>query len=407
MSGAGPDFAPERGEAWRVVTLCLLVAIVEGIDIQSVGVAASGIAQHFNLGPTALGFIMSTSILGLMIGAAIGGWASDLIGRKRVLIASMALLGSFTLATIVSPDVKYLVAARLLAGIGLGGAFPALIALISETVDARYRGIGMGAMYCGLPIGGAVAGLTMAGRAPTDWEAVFHLGGWAPLFLVIVLAVSLRETRPSRVAPDIHEDEPVPARIFGSGSASTLLLWISFFFTLLVVYTLLNWLPSLFLARGIARAEALHLSMTMNLGAAAGGLATGLAIDAWRLSGVVGAVYVGMIASLGALVLSEGAVLYGAAFAVGFFVIGGQLVLYAIAPRLYPAPLRGRGVGAAVSVGRGGSIAGPALAGALLGIGISAEAIPLFLTAGLLCAMIAAAALVRTPVLAAPARSHS
>lgn len=390
-----------------VVALCLLVAIFEGLDIQSVGVAAPGIVRTYNLGSTGLGIVMSASILGLMIGAALGGWVSDHVGRKPILIASMAMLGSFTLATIIAPSVEYLVAARFLAGIGLGGAFPALIALISETVSVRYRGIGMGVMYCGLPLGGAVAAITMTGRSPEDWAAVFQIGGWGPLLLVPALTVALPAGRlldiPAHTA-DLNNDT---GGILGPRAASTFLLWISFFFTLLAVYTLLNWLPSLLLARGIDRQQALHLAMTMNLGAAAGGLATGFAVDTWRLGRVVGLTYAGMIASLGGLVANAGLALYGAAFAVGFFVIGGQLVLYAISPRLYPASLRGRGVGAAVSVGRAGSMTGPALAGAMLGIGISASAIPLMLAAGLVIAVIAVSALVRTPALAMPgSRDH-
>lgn len=402
MSASGTDPGTPAGNAWLVVALCLLVAIVEGIDIQSVGVAAPGIARMYDLGSTGLGIVMSASILGLMIGAALGGWASDHVGRKPILIASMAILGCFTLATIVAPNVGYLVAARILAGIGLGGAFPTLIALISETVSERYRGIGMGAMYCGLPLGGAVAAITMAGRPPEDWAAVFHIGGWAPLLLVPVLAVALPASRVLGVSARTGALNEDTGGILGQRAANTLLLWTSFFFTLLVVYTLLNWLPSLLLAGGIDRAQALHLAMTMNLGAAAGGLATGFAVDTWRLGRVVNLTYAGMIASLAGLVASAGLALYGAAFAVGFFVIGGQLVLYAISPRLYPASLRGRGVGAAVSIGRAGSITGPALAGAMLGIGISASAIPLLLAAGLVIAMVSAGALVRTPTLAMP-----
>jgi MFS transporter, AAHS family, 3-hydroxyphenylpropionic acid transporter len=407
VSRANADRTSSDGKSWLIVALCLFVAIVEGIDIQSVGVAASGIARTYNLGSTGLGLVMSTSIFGLMIGAAVGGWASDYMGRKPVLIAAMLVLGSFTLATIVAPDVRYLVAARFLAGIGLGGAFPTLIALISETVPERYRGIGMGAMYCGLPIGGAFAALTMAGRSPSDWAAVFHLGGWGPLLLAPVLAVALPAQRPTSGTTDIRRDDRTADGIFGSRAASTLLLWISFFFTLLVVYTLLNWLPSLLLASGIERAEALHLSMTMNLGAAVGGLATGLAVDAWRIGRVVGLAYIGMVASLAALVASSGVALYAAACAVGFFVIGGQLVLYAIAPRLYPALIRGRGVGAAVSIGRAGSITGPALAGVMLGSGMSPNAVPIVLAGGLVIALIAASALVRTQALTMPGNRDS
>lgn len=396
MNNVVTDQKADTGNPWLVVALCLLVAIVEGIDIQSVGVAAAGIAQTYQLGATSLGLVMSTSIFGLMIGAAVGGWASDHVGRKPVLIASMAFLGTFTLATIVAPDVWYLVAARFLAGIGLGGAFPALITLVSETVEERYRGIGMGAMYCGLPLGGAIAAITMANVPADDWALVFHLGGWTPLLLVSVLAIALPRHRLPRAALPTGHGNSTDHSIFGPRTASTLMLWVSFFLTLLVVYTLLNWLPSLLQARGVGRAEALWLSMTMNIGAALGGLTTGLAVDRWQLPRVVGVAYVGMVIALAALATSAGPLLYVATFAVGFFVIGGQLVLYTIAPSLYPTASRGKGVGAAVSIGRAGSMTGPALTGALLGIGISASMIPVIAAAGLVVAAITAGALIRT-----------
>ena len=394
---------PAGSRPWLVVALCLLVAIVEGIDIQSVGVAAPGIARTYQLGSGGLGVVMSSSILGLMIGAAVGGWASDYVGRKPILIVSMVVLGFFTLATTFAPSTGYLLGARFLAGIGLGGAFPTLITLISESVPERYRGTGLGAMYCGLPIGGAVAAMTMAGRPPQEWTAVFTIGGWAPLLLTPLLAIFL----PAAPVPasqlafvDRTNRDKAAGGLFGPRAASTLLLWTSFFFTLLVVYTLLNWLPSLMLARGFERSAALHLSMAMNLGAAAGGIATGVALDRVPLGKVAGLVYVGMVVSLAVLVASSGAALYGATFAVGWFVIGGQLVLYAIAPRLYPSPLRGRGVGAAVSIGRAGSITGPALAGAMLAAGVGASTIPLVLAGGLVVALMASQVLIRTSTLA-------
>jgi AAHS family 3-hydroxyphenylpropionic acid transporter len=96
-----------------------------------------------------------------------------------------------------------------------------------------------------------------------------------------------------------------------------------------------------------------------------------------------------MMASLLALTISQGNALYGAAFVAGYFVIGGQLALYAIAPGLYPTAIRGTGVGAAVAVGRLGSIAGPLLAGTLLLHGFGTNAVPMAAMPGLVVAFCA------------------
>jgi AAHS family 3-hydroxyphenylpropionic acid transporter len=53
----------------------------------------------------------------------------------------------------------------------------------------------------------------------------------------------------------------------------------------------------------------------------------------------------------------------------GLFIIGAQLILFALAPLYYPFAMRGTGVGAAVAVGRLGSVIGPLIAGALLARG--------------------------------------
>ncbi|MFZ0501174.1 MAG: MFS transporter, partial [Steroidobacteraceae bacterium] len=115
-----------------LIFLCFLVAMFEGVDIQAMGVAAPGLAAAFHLTPAQMGEVMSASTVGLMIGAAAGGWLSDGIGRARVIVLSMAVLSIFSLATVAAPGYVSLRIIRVLAGLGLGGAFPNLIAIVAE-----------------------------------------------------------------------------------------------------------------------------------------------------------------------------------------------------------------------------------------------------------------------------------
>src|SRR5580692_3393766 len=161
-------------QVYGVVSICFLVALFEGLDIQSMGVAAPRLAPAFHLDPGQMGLVMSASTVGLMIGAALGGWISDQIGRRAVIVASMAALGLFSLGTAFAPDYHALLIARILAGLGLGGAFPNLIALVSEATPRHYRVRALGTMYCGLPLGGACAGVLMASVSSTDWRPVFY-----------------------------------------------------------------------------------------------------------------------------------------------------------------------------------------------------------------------------------------
>jgi AAHS family 3-hydroxyphenylpropionic acid transporter len=375
------------------VSICFLVALFEGLDIQSMGVAAPRLAPAFHLNPGQMGVVMSASTLGLMIGAAWGGWISDRVGRKAVITGSMVTLGLFSLATALAPDFHALLAARVLAGLGLGGAFPNLIALVSEITPRAFRVTALGLMYCGLPLGGAAAGALMSSGSTTDWRLVFYVGGIGPLLLVTLLIGGLPNSQTIRNFSDRPGPTGDPERpgesLFGSRTGTTLLLWTSYFFTLLAVYLLLNWLPSLLVAKGYSRAQGSTCSIILNIGAAMGSIILGRLSDREYPKAILSVTYAGMMTSLLALTIAQGNALYLAAFAAGFFVIGGQLVLYAIAPALYPTPVRGTGVGAAIAVGRIGSVAGPLMAGALLVHGFGPNAVPVAATPGLLIAFAA------------------
>jgi AAHS family 3-hydroxyphenylpropionic acid transporter len=383
---------------YGAVFICFLVALFEGLDIQSMGVAAPRLGPAFGLSPGQMGMVMSASTLGLMIGAALGGWLSDRIGRKSVLIFSMAALAVFSLATTIAPGYPTLLGIRVLAGLGLGGAFPNLIALVSEVAPQRSRVTALALMYCGLPIGGATAGAIAASASSADWRPIFYVGGLGPLLLIPVLAGGLRGRAGSR-NPSV---QPSPQResaargtnMFGSRTRVTLLLWASYFFTLLVVYLLLNWLPSLLVARGYSHAQASASSIVLNAGAVLGSLFLGGITDRGFPRATLAITYAGMTVSLLVIAIGQGGALFAGAFLAGFFVIGGQLVLYAIAPTLYPQAVRGTGIGAAVAVGRIGSILGPLLAGFLLSLGFAPIAIPVAAIPGLLIAFAAAFVLV-------------
>jgi AAHS family 3-hydroxyphenylpropionic acid transporter len=112
------------------------------------------------------------------------------------------------------------------------------------------------------------------------------------------------------------------------------------------------------------------VQILFNIGGGAGALGIGMLMDAARPRWVVSGMYVGIIAALSLLAAAGGmASMSAGAFMAGLFVIGAQSVLYALAAAYYPTAVRGTGVGAAVAVGRLGSIAGPLLAGQLLAMG--------------------------------------
>ena len=153
------------------IGLCFMVALMEGLDLQAAGIAAVGMAQAFALDKMQMGWIFSAGILGLLPGALVGGMLADRHGRKRILLGSVLLFGLFSLATALAWSFPTLLLARLLTGVGLGAALPNLIALTSEAAGSRFRGRAVSLMYCGVPIGAALAAaLGFSGlAAPADY----------------------------------------------------------------------------------------------------------------------------------------------------------------------------------------------------------------------------------------------
>lgn len=181
MSTRTPSSSSSR--LMLTIGLCFLVALMEGLDLQAAGIAAGGIAQAFALDKMQMGWIFSAGILGLLPGALVGGMLADRYGRKRILIGSVALFGLFSLATAIAWDFPSLVFARLMTGVGLGAALPNLIALTSEAAGPRFRGTAVSLMYCGVPIGAALAATLGFAGANLAWQTVFWVGGVVPLII--------------------------------------------------------------------------------------------------------------------------------------------------------------------------------------------------------------------------------
>src|SRR5580693_1440614 len=123
--------ASDGAAARRTILFCVLAALCEGIDLQAAGVAAGGLVAQYHPTPDQLANFFSASTFGLFIGAIVGGWLADRIGRKWVLVVSIALFGVFSLLTPLAWDIRSLAYVRLLTGLGLGGAFPNIIALVA------------------------------------------------------------------------------------------------------------------------------------------------------------------------------------------------------------------------------------------------------------------------------------
>ena len=376
------------------VAICFLIAVIEGLDIQAAGIAAAGIREHFGLDSSQLGVFFSAGILGLLPGALLGGRVADRIGRKKVLIFSTAVFAIFTLCTVWVNSFSSLLVVRFLAGAGLGAAMPILITLAAEAVTPQNRGRAVGLMYCGMPVGAAILSLVATTEFGSHWKNVFYLGGLLPLIVIPLMIYLLPESK-EYLKTQIKSADVVASPqgsfkdLFNSKNLfRTVCIWVSYFFTLMVVYIMLSWLPSLFTELGFTRKEGATAQFYFMVSATIGTIILGMLTDRWKKAYVIILMYGGILAGLIALNASSSlAQMYMAAALVGAFVIGCQGVLYAFGSMVYPTEVRGTGVGVGSAVGRVGAMLGPVVAGQLLVSGFGAAGV---ISAAIPCIIISA-----------------
>ncbi|HEX6638078.1 MAG TPA: 3-(3-hydroxy-phenyl)propionate transporter MhpT [Steroidobacteraceae bacterium] len=389
------------------VGLCFLIAVLEGFDIQAMGVAAPRLAREFAFEPKQMGWIFSISNIGLVIGAMLGGWLADKSGRKPLFVASAAMFGAFTLLTAAVGSYDMLLLVRFGAGLGFGAALPNMMAIAAEISRPEKAALTAAIMFCGMPVGGGMSALaTQLLPAGFDWRVLFLLGGILPVIMVPVLWRLMPETLVRREGVTTVR-VPMLEALFGDGRAgATLLLWLTFLPTLVILYSILNWLPTLVIANGFDAATAPRTSMAFNFGSVAGALVFGRLSDRLFFRWPITIAYLALIASLvGLAEARDPAITVALSAAVGFFLLGANYALYGVAPIYYPTAVRGTGSGASVAVGRVGSILGPLLVGVLMNSGTSATGVVFYMVPVAAVAAIAVLALsFRRPWLDSPER---
>jgi AAHS family 4-hydroxybenzoate transporter-like MFS transporter len=421
------DQQPVGGFQIKLLLTCAAVLFLDGFDTQAIGYVAPALAKEWGLTKAALGPVFSAGLFGLMIGALVFGPLADRIGRKKIIILSTLAFGIGTLATAFINDVNTLLLVRFLTGLGLGGAMPNAVAMTSEFSPHRRRATMVMIMFCGFSIGAALGGLLAAALIPQfGWRSVFIVGGVAPLLLVPILTLRLPESvrflaltgqANARVAELLASINPKAAfapatqfvvhepglagmpvlHLFKEGrTLPTLLLWVVFFMSLLDLYFLSNWLPTVLNDLGASVSSAAVIGSMLQVGGVVGTFALGSVIDRFSFRALAlvyfAAVFaVGAIGQLGHSV----ALVTMAIFAAGFCIVGGQIAANALTAGFYPTSVRSTGVGWALGIGRIGSIIGPLVGGALLTAKWSTGSVFMAAATAAFCAALAAFSLSR------------
>jgi MFS transporter, AAHS family, 4-hydroxybenzoate transporter len=145
-----------------VAAMCGLIVFVDGFDAQAMGFVAPALTAALKIPRSVLGSVISSGLVGMMVGALVSGPVADRVGRKPVLIACALIFGIGSLFTATAQSIESLMTYRVLTGLGMGGAMPNAIALTSEYMPRRRRAGAVTTMICGFSLGAAVGGLVAA-----------------------------------------------------------------------------------------------------------------------------------------------------------------------------------------------------------------------------------------------------
>ena len=387
------DGARFGSHALMVCALTTLALVFDGFDIQAIAFAAPKLMTEWGIDRATLAPILAAGLLGMFVGALVLGVAGDRYGRRRALIASMALMAASSLMAATADAPGQLATYRFLTGLGLGGALPNATALMVEFAPLAVRSVVVAITVVGVPIGGMLGAAIAARLVPAlGWPSIFVLGGLLPAVLLLAMAWLLPESpqylarrgRARELAATLNRvlgepryegsehftsrdvgtagERAGPLALFGpEHRRETLLIWLIFFTNVFTVYCYFSWTPTVLTGVGLPLATALRGLLLYNLGGVVGSL-----LGAWWM-GRVGSRPV-LLALAGGAALStlalglveatpeDNLILMGCLLVAGACVNGVQVQMYTVAASAYPTQLRATGVGWALGTARLGGV---------------------------------------------------
>jgi benzoate transport len=387
--------APLGRRHWIVVLLLGLVTLFDGYDTFAPSYVIPYAIKGWRLPPSQAGLLVSSGLVGFMIGSLLVGLIADRIGRKKTLLGGLTIACLFDLVIAAhARDFGEFVTLRLLAGLGLGMLLPLSVTIINEFAPRRSTNLLVGLVMVGWSSGGILAALMGLILAPRfGWPALFWVDG-AAIALVLACALVLRESprflalkdqqpqlrkvmswlAPDRAhlyadavfttAEDVRHKGSVSRLLEPAVRRSTLVVWFCAACSLFTIFGLSSWVPQTMIQRGESFGASFAFGALLQFMAVLGGVGCGWAADrldrrrvlslSWGLATLA-------IAGL-ALVNTHWTNILFISVA-GFFVMGAQPVLNNFTASLYETEIKSTGVGVELGVGRLGGILGPYIGG--------------------------------------------
>ena len=386
------DRVPLNGFHWRLLITSGLGWMFDAMDVLLIGFLVAPIAKEFTLAPAQIGLVASAGFVGMFLGAAISGRLADRYGRRLIFQATLVLFSIGAVLSALAPTFELLLAARVVAGLGLGGELPVVATLVSEFSPRAQRGRMIVLLESFWAYGTLAAGLVALFVLPQfGWRGAFVVAA-LPALYVAYLRSALPESprylaergRSAEADAIVRRVERAaggalltlgaavaPAR---SGRTSiselwkpayarrTAMLWILWFGITFTYYGIFLYVPSLLAARGLSEVRSNEFFFLSTIAQIPGYFSAAWLVERWGRKPTLVAYLLGTAASaflFGNSGTGTDAFVYAALLS--FFNLGAWGVVYTVSPELYPTAVRATGAGVAASVGRIGGIIGPFL----------------------------------------------
>ena len=385
-------------DQWEVVLLCTAINMLDGYDVLVMSFAAAPVAANWHLDSARLGLLLSAGLIGMAIGAIALGSLADTLGRKRLVHICLTTVTVGMILSAFAQSQLQLLALRFVTGIGIGGMLATLTALVSEYSNDKRRGICMGLLQSGYPLGALLGGIIAAQIIQfADWRSLFLFGGVLSALLLPLIVIRLPESLDfvsrsgnsaaddmkgrllqrfqlsepqTSMVEDLNQGAGIWRRCFTPSEVriNTLLLWSCYLALMFSFYFVVSWTPKLLVDAGLSTAQGISAGAILQAGGLIGALVIGLLGSRYEVSNLTAWFFmlsVVMILAYG-WADSELTTLMILSAMMGFFLIGAMIGLYTIGPALYDSTSRVTGVGLAIGVGRLGAIAAPFAGGLML-----------------------------------------
>ena len=377
----------------RLLGIFGFVWAADAMQVLAVGFTAPSIAESFGLTVPQVLQTGTLFFLGMLIGASGFGKLADRIGRRRVLLVTVACDGIFGLLSVVAPSFEALLVLRFLTGAAVGGTLPVDYAMMAEFLPPRSRGRWLvmleGFWAIGTVVIAVAAWIASASGMADAWRWLFAvtalpalIGIWlrlwvpeSPMFLLrmgkaaeakAVLDRVLLTNGQSPLGQGAGVTVPPAPPAMGLFSPTlrrrSLLMLAVWFLVSVSYYGVFTWAPVQLANEGFGFVRGYGFIVLIALAQIPGYALAAFGVERWgRKPTLIGFLLLASAACALFVAAREPWMIAAALLAMSFALLGTWGSLYAFTPELYPTQSRATGMGAASAMARLGGLLAPSV----------------------------------------------